>query len=107
MTVCGEPAPFCGEPGEKSESDTPTGSDTLAESADGPTLPSVTESLPDLLSGHQVCELLNITKSTLGPWRAQGVLQAVPFAAGASRTTWRYPKAQPTIQTALRAAGRV
>lgn len=67
---------------------------------------SVTDPLPELLTGHQVCQLLNITKSTLGPWRAQGVLEAVPLGAEGRRTSWRYPRDQPTLKLALAAAGR-
>lgn len=55
-----------------------------------------------LLTGAEVCELLNIAKSTLQPWRDAGALEAVPLPLGG----WRYPSTQPLIQRALEALGR-
>lgn len=56
-----------------------------------------------LLTGAEVCQLLNIASSTLQPWRESGELEAVPLPKG----RWRYPSNQPTIARALAALGRL
>lgn len=50
-----------------------------------------------LLTGAEVCQLLNIAKSTLAAWRASGDLDAVALPKGG----WRYPSNQPLVQRAL------
>lgn len=55
-----------------------------------------------LLTAADVCQLLNITKSTVAYWRDQGELEAVPLPLGG----WRYPSNQPPIQRALDALSR-
>lgn len=49
------------------------------------------------LTGPQVCQLLNISKSTLAPWRASGALVFLPLPNGG----YRYPEDQPLIRRAL------
>lgn len=80
--------------------DTPADSDQSGEqSLSAHTVSPVPAELPQLLTGHQVCQLLNIHRSTLAPWRDQGALEAVPLPNGG----WRYPTGQPLIQRALAA----
>lgn len=55
-----------------------------------------------LMTAAEVCQLLNISKSTLAAWRDAGALEAVPLPMG----TWRYPSSQETVQRALAALGR-
>lgn len=55
-----------------------------------------------LMTAAEVCELLNISKSTVQPWRDAGLLEAVELPSGG----WRYPSTQPAIQRALEALGR-
>lgn len=56
---------------------------------------------PRLLTAADVCQLLNISKSTCNLWRDQGELEAVPIPRGG----WRYPSTQAPIQRALEALG--
>lgn len=55
-----------------------------------------------MLTAADVCQLLNIGKSTVQAWRDTGALQAVPLPLGG----WRYPSNQPLIASALQALGR-
>lgn len=55
-----------------------------------------------LMTGREVCDLLHISKSTLGEWRADGTLTGHPLPKG----RWRYPADQPVIQDALAAVRR-
>jgi len=55
-----------------------------------------------LLTGREVCQLLNISKSTLAAWRDAGELAAEPMPRG----QWRYPSNQQLIQRVLQALGR-
>ena len=60
-----------------------------------------------LLRGAEVCQLLNIAKSTLAPWRQAGQLEYVELTPpGAARPAYRYPAAQPAIQRVLAALSR-
>jgi hypothetical protein len=52
---------------------------------------------PTMLTGTEVCALLNIGSSTLQPWRDKGDLVALELPGGG----WRYPSNQPLIQRAL------
>lgn len=65
-------------------------------------LPPVEPDQARLLTGREVCQLLNISKSTLQPWRVSGLLVAHELPNG----QWRYPEAQDAIQRALEALGR-
>lgn len=58
--------------------------------------------LPDLLTAAEVCQLLRISKSSVQVWRQDGLLRAHPLPNG----HYRYPREQPAILDALRAAGR-
>lgn len=55
------------------------------------------QSQPGFLTGPEVCQLLVIAKSTLGPWRRDGHLVAHQLPNG----QYRYPVDQPTIRGAL------
>lgn len=55
-----------------------------------------------LLTAADVCQLLNISKSTIQAWRDAGALEAVPLPLGG----WRYPSNQEPIRRALEALGR-
>jgi predicted site-specific integrase-resolvase len=63
--------------------------------------PSPAATPNQLLTGPEVCQLLNIGKSTLQPWREDGALVALELPKGG----WRYPSNQPLIQRALELLG--
>lgn len=65
-------------------------------------LPSASDApRPRLLTAADLCQLLNVSKSTVAYWRDRGELEAVPLPRGG----WRYPSSQPAVQRALRALG--
>lgn len=68
----------------------------------GPSPEADAQDQAKLLKAADVCQLLNISKSTCNAWRDAGELAAVPMPGG----TWRYPSNQEPIQRALDALGR-